>query len=97
MPSLNSEYDWDRSLPETKDNAPTTTPRSPVNETCKSPRYTHSSDGKGNTLSELLRLHAEKDSKGNFSAEEATKIADVLGQWVGVNSCSVLKLDPDPL
>lgn len=34
------------------------------------------------TLSELLRLHSEKGSNGKFSAEEALRIADVLGQWV---------------
>lgn len=112
-PSLNSvpEDDWDRSLPDTKDNAATTTPRNsivfPVNETPgESSRSTHSKNasvqekdnGKGNlSLSELLRLHSEKDSKGNFSAEEAARIADVLGQWVGVHSCPVLKLDPDPV
>jgi hypothetical protein len=104
-PSLNSvpEDDWDRSPPDTKDNA-TTTPRNsivfPVNETTgESSRFTHSKsasvqdveNGKGNlTLSELLRLHSEKDSKGNFSvdSEEAARIADVLGQWVGVHFMS---------
>ena len=111
--SLNSvpEDDWDHSLPELKDNAAPTTPRGsivfPVNETPgKSSRCTHNKNasvrdmenGKGNiSLSELLRLHSEKDSKGNFSAEEAARIADVLGQWVGVQSCPVLKLDPDPV
>lgn len=82
-----------------------------VNETSGKPsseasRPTHSENasvqdmenGKGNlSLSELLRLHSEKDSKGNFSAEEAARIADVLGQWVGVHSCPVLKLDSDPV
>lgn len=101
--SLNSvpEDDWDSSLP---DNPAPTTPQNsivfPVNETPdKSSRCTHSKNasvqdmenGKDNlTLSELLRLHSEKDSKGNFSAEEAARIADVLGQWVGVHSCPVL-------
>lgn len=110
-PSLNSvpEDDWDRSLPDTKDNAAPTTPQNsivfPVNETPGEPaRSTQSKNasvqnmesGKRNlSLSELLRLHSEKDSKGNFSAEEAARIADVLGQWVGVHSCPVLKLYPD--
>lgn len=35
------------------------------------------------TLSALLRLHSEKGCEGKFSAEEAARIADVLGQWVG--------------
>ena len=116
-PSLNSvpEDDWDRSLPDAKDNSAPTTPRNsivfPVNEILDKPSSeasgsTHSENasvqgtenGKGNlSLSELLRLHSEKDSKGNFSAEEAARIADVLGQWVGVQSCPVLKLDPDPV
>ena len=110
-PSLNSlpEDDWDRSPSDTKDIAAPITPQNsivfPVNETPgKSARPTHNKNaivqdmenGKRNlSLSELLRLHSEKDSKGNFSAEEAARIADVLGQWVGVHSCPVLKLDPD--
>lgn len=41
--------------------------------------------GKGKrTLSELLKLHAEKGTDVNFTAEEATRVAEVLGQWVGV-------------
>ena len=110
-PSLNSlpEDDWDRSPSDTKDIAVPTTPQNsivfPVNKIpSKSATPTYSKNasvqdmenGKGNpSLSELLRLHSEKDSKGNFSAEEAARIADVLGQWVGVHSCPVLKLDPD--
>lgn len=97
------EDDWDHSHPDPKDNG---TPRNsivfPVNETPgKSSKYTHNSvqdteNGKGNrTLSELLRLHSEKDSKGNISPEEATRIADVLGQWVGIHPCPVLELHPD--
>ena len=103
-PSL--EDDWDRSLPDTKDNAVSTTPQSsivfPVNETpgrsthSKNPSVQDVENGRGNrSLSELLRLHSEKDSKGNFSAEEAARIADVLGQWVGVHLCPELKLDSD--
>jgi hypothetical protein len=88
--SFMSDDDWHRSLKDTKD---TTTPRVfPVDE---SPN-TNVQDDKGNrTLSELLRLHSEKDSKGNFSPEEASRIADVLGQWVGVHSRPMLELDPD--
>lgn len=42
-------------------------------------------DGRGKrTLSELLKLHAAKGSDSNFSAEEATRVADVLGQWVSI-------------
>jgi hypothetical protein len=34
------------------------------------------------TLSELLKLHSEKGCHGKFSPEEASRIADVLGEWV---------------
>ena len=37
---------------------------------------------KKRTLSDLLKLHSEKGSVVEFSPEEATRIADVLGQWV---------------
>ncbi|RDB16066.1 hypothetical protein Hypma_003450 [Hypsizygus marmoreus] len=43
--------------------------------------------GKGKrTLSELLRLHAEKGTDVNFSQEEASRVADVLGQWINASS-----------
>jgi hypothetical protein len=38
---------------------------------------------KKRTLSDLLQLHSEKGSNGDFNPEEAKRIADVLGQWVG--------------
>jgi hypothetical protein len=34
------------------------------------------------SLSELLRLHAEKGTDCKFSAEEAARVADVLRDWV---------------
>ncbi|KAH9924160.1 uncharacterized protein B0H18DRAFT_1012628 [Fomitopsis serialis] len=34
------------------------------------------------TLSELLKLHSEKGKDGTFSPEEASRIAEVLGQWI---------------
>jgi len=37
---------------------------------------------KKRTLSDLLKLHSEKGSVAEFSQEEATRIADVLRQWV---------------
>lgn len=41
-------------------------------------------DGKGKrTLSELLKMHAERGTNCQFSAEEASRVVDVLGQWVG--------------
>jgi len=38
------------------------------------------------TLSELLKLYAEKGTDCKFSQEEATRIADVLGQWINSGS-----------
>jgi len=37
---------------------------------------------KKRTLSDLFKLHSEKGSNGEFSVEEAKRIADLLGQWV---------------
>lgn len=36
------------------------------------------------TLSELLKLHSEKGKDVTFSPEEASRIAEVLGQWVSI-------------
>ena len=33
-------------------------------------------------MSELLKLYAEDGTDCQFSQDEATRIADVLGQWV---------------
>lgn len=44
------------------------------------------------TLSELLKLHAAKGSDSNFSAEEATRVADVLGEWVSALFLYILKI-----
>ncbi|KAF9652281.1 hypothetical protein BDM02DRAFT_3109266 [Thelephora ganbajun] len=38
------------------------------------------------TLSELLKLYSEKGTDCQFSQEEATRIADVLGQWINSGS-----------
>lgn len=38
------------------------------------------------TLSELLKLHAEKGTDVNFSPEEAARVADVLNQWINSES-----------
>lgn len=92
-PPLNtvSDDDWDHSLPDTKENAATIVFPAPAESYTKNAT---AENGKGNpSLSKLLRLHSEKD----FTAEEAARIADLLGQWVGVHSCPVLLLHPDPL
>lgn len=43
---------------------------------------------KKRTLSDLLKLHSENGSNGDISVEEAKRIADVLGQWVGSSNFS---------
>lgn len=44
----------------------------------------------GRTLSELMRVHAEKGTDVTFTAEEASRVADVLKQWVSL--CKTLSL-----
>ncbi|EIW77187.1 hypothetical protein CONPUDRAFT_36493, partial [Coniophora puteana RWD-64-598 SS2] len=36
----------------------------------------------GRSLSELLRLHAEKGTDVHFTAEEASRVGEVLKQWI---------------
>lgn len=47
--------------------------------------YTLAGKGK-RSLSELMRLHAEKGTDCKFSPEEASRVADVLGQWINASS-----------
>jgi hypothetical protein len=42
-------------------------------------------DHKKRTLSDLFKLHSEKGSNGDYSVDEAKRIADLLGQWVCFN------------
>jgi len=44
-----------------------------------------SMDGK-RTLSDLLKIHAEKGTDVNFSPEEAAKLEEVLGRWINSGS-----------
>lgn len=44
--------------------------------------------GAGRSLSELMRLHAEKGTDVSFTPEEASRVADVLKQWVRIHSLS---------
>ncbi len=47
------------------------------------------------TLSELLKLHAEKGTDVHFSVEEAARLEEVLGQWVSVaRSPMMIRLMP---
>jgi len=38
--------------------------------------------GSKRTLSELLKLHAEKGTDVHFTSEEANRLEELLGQWV---------------
>jgi hypothetical protein len=89
--SESSAEDWDRSLSMDGDTdgdaaAPRTTPRNSVlfpagagDDATPGAK----ANGKGKrSLSELLRLHAEKGTDVTFSAEEAARVADVLRDWV---------------
>jgi hypothetical protein len=42
------------------------------------------------SITELLRLYAEKGTKVGFSVEEASRVAEVLGQWVSLQFHSLL-------
>lgn len=89
--SLNSNEDWDRSegdiiVPQTPQ-----APRNSVPFPGESAQDYHSTpradgNGKGRSLSELMRLHAEKGTDLTFNLEEATRVADVLKQWVSLYS-----------
>jgi hypothetical protein len=46
----------------------------------------HGSRASKRTLSELLKLHAEKGTDVHFSAEEAARLEEVLGQWINSGS-----------
>ena len=83
------EEDWDRSETDIQLDAEQRTPRNSV--LFPADGRPDLSPGKGcrrgdRTLSELLKLYAEKGT--DFSQEEATRIADVLGQWVSFHSHS---------
>ncbi|PPQ97581.1 hypothetical protein CVT26_002309 [Gymnopilus dilepis] len=87
-----SEDDWDRSLV-VQEEQPISTPRNsvvfPAEDTPSRPTRFSSTEPREEgkrTLSELLRLHSEKGCNGKFSPEEASRIADVLGQWINASS-----------
>ncbi|TRM69858.1 hypothetical protein BD626DRAFT_475521 [Schizophyllum amplum] len=90
--SLNSNgsqmEDWDRSL-EMAD-VPATPPRNSVafpGDADENATPGKRGEGKGKrSLSELLRLHAEKGTDCMFTQEEAKTVGDVLGQWINASS-----------
>jgi len=91
--STGSHDDWDRSESDIQlgnqpsNSKPTTTPRNsvvfPADAAEKTPSRGSVSKGE-RTLSELLKLHAEKETGG--SADEASRVAEVLGQWINSES-----------
>ena len=83
------EEDWDRSEPDIQMDDDPRTPRNSVlfpADGMPDPSPRKGSRRENRTLSELLKLYAEKGTDCQLSQEEATRIADVLGQWVCLTS-----------
>lgn len=92
--------DWDRSLSMDGSQPPSpgsktrplasTTPRNsvvfPADEEATPGRSAQTGEKGKRSLSELLRLHAEKGTDCKFSAEEASQVADVLRDWVSAHT-----------
>ncbi|KAG2129740.1 hypothetical protein DEU56DRAFT_902807 [Suillus clintonianus] len=84
--SLSLNEDWDRSesdiiVPQTQ--APRHSvpfPAEDVQADCSAPGENKSR--KARSLSELMRLHVEKGTGVTFNVEEASRVADVLKQWI---------------
>ena len=79
------EEDWDRSELDIQMDGNLRTPRNSVLFPAdgildSSPR--NGGRRENRTLSELLKLYSEKGTDCQLSQEEATRVADVLGQWV---------------
>ncbi|KAH0834918.1 hypothetical protein J3R83DRAFT_10597 [Lanmaoa asiatica] len=89
--SLNSE-DWDRSEseinPSSINRQANSTPRNsvvfPGDGVEETPGRRRGGGKEGRSLSELMKLHAEKGTDVTFNAEEASRVADVLKQWVSL-------------
>ncbi|KAF7299272.1 hypothetical protein MIND_00875900 [Mycena indigotica] len=93
--------DWDRSLSMDGSTPPspgsqsrplaTTTPRNSVvfpagsGDADATPGRPGTESGK-RSLSELMRLHAEKGTACKFTPEEASRIGDVLRDWINAGS-----------
>ncbi|CAL1709200.1 unnamed protein product [Somion occarium] len=82
--------DWDRSVCDDTEGSTGTQPNTvsfPGNTNGDEEQNTPIAGGKGKrTLSELLKLHAEKGTDVHFTPEEASRVADVLGQWINSSS-----------
>lgn len=80
--SLNVNEDWDRSS-----DIIAQTPRNSMlfpGEEAQNDCSISGAEGsrKSRSLSELMRLHAEKGTDVTFNFEEASRVADVLKQWI---------------
>ncbi|KAI0826449.1 hypothetical protein BC629DRAFT_1434863 [Irpex lacteus] len=75
--------DWDRWVNETHNISQNSVQFPGISEpnTQDEPESAGSAKAK-RTLSELLKLHAERGTDVNFSPEEADRVAEVLGQWI---------------
>ncbi|KAI0674369.1 hypothetical protein C8Q78DRAFT_1014413 [Trametes maxima] len=87
--------DWDRSMSSDADPNQAGTPRNSVSFPGRGPAENEATPGRNvslgrgggkRTLSELLKLHAEKGTDVNFTQEEASRVAEVLGQWINSSS-----------
>ncbi|KAL7284145.1 hypothetical protein ACG7TL_001426 [Trametes sanguinea] len=87
--------DWDRSMSSDADPAHPNTPRNSVsfpgrgaadNEGTPGRNVSLGRGGGKRTLSELLKLHAQEGTDVNFTPEEASRVAEVLGQWINSSS-----------
>ncbi|PCH45076.1 hypothetical protein WOLCODRAFT_139379 [Wolfiporia cocos MD-104 SS10] len=81
--------DWDRSLELNAGGLGARTPRNsvalPVSAPAEGTKLTEgemSEEKPKRSLSELLKLHAEKGKDVTFTPEEASRIAEVLGRWI---------------
>ncbi|KAH8083326.1 hypothetical protein BXZ70DRAFT_1002498 [Cristinia sonorae] len=86
--NANTTEDWDRSMTEDTDLNPPNSVRFPANEPDHPHQHPPTSNGgkSKRTLSELLKLHAEKGTDPSFTPEEASRVAEVLGQWINSSS-----------
>ncbi|CAK5272034.1 unnamed protein product [Mycena citricolor] len=92
-----SELDWDRSIsvegsmpPSPGGSKPHITPRNSILFPANGDDDQDATPGRGKpgkrSLSELMRLHAEKGTDCTFSPEEAARVADVLRDWINAGS-----------